>query len=184
MRAARSTARQSRRPDHRDPPAARVRCVWSEGGPCTKVGHGRPPLCNRHAREADARDSRETERNDSAGDPIDRVFDRVDDLLENGTDRLVVGLGQLFIRLAQRAPVPGGRPAPVTPPPPPRPQAVEREDPREILGFGPDVKLTRSVIKNRQRALLALVHPDVGGSTRATQRINEASKLLLATVPA
>jgi hypothetical protein len=107
--------------------------------------------------------------------------------LSGNRDQLVQGFAQAlnqFLRTPAPAPRPAPRPrvtAPPTPPPPPPPPPPPREDPREILGFDPKTKLTRAVIKERQRALAALVHPDKqNGSTRAMQRINNAAKELIA----
>lgn len=64
------------------------------------------------------------------------------------------------------------------PPPPPRPR-VKLEDPRVVLGFPSDKALSQAEIKQRQRALAAMFHPDVGGSHEAMQRVNTAAEALL-----
>jgi hypothetical protein len=69
--------------------------------------------------------------------------------------------------------------APSPPPVPPK-----REDPRTVLGFRDDDPLTKKVVKERQRALAELFHPDKGGSVAAMQRINEAVQELLREVTA
>jgi curved DNA-binding protein CbpA len=56
---------------------------------------------------------------------------------------------------------------------------VAEPDAREVLGFAPGAKLTRELVKARQRELAKLWHPDRGGSTAATQRLNVAAKKLL-----
>ena len=61
--------------------------------------------------------------------------------------------------------------------------APPAEDPRKVLGFEPQVALTRTIIKERQRALAIIMHPDQGGSDAAMQRINEAAAALLANLP-
>jgi len=65
------------------------------------------------------------------------------------------------------------------PPRPPPPAPAPKEDPRDVLGFGPDAKLTRAMVKERQRELAKLMHPDRGGSTKALQRLNAAAQALL-----
>lgn len=63
------------------------------------------------------------------------------------------------------------------------PPPVKKEDPRQVLGFGPAEKLSRKVIKDRQRALARIFHPDTGsGSVEAMQRLNAAADALLKTV--
>lgn len=57
-----------------------------------------------------------------------------------------------------------------------------REDPRDVLGFSPDVKITPQIIKERQRELARAFHPDKGGSVKAMQRVNDAAKELLASL--
>lgn len=57
------------------------------------------------------------------------------------------------------------------------------QDPRQVLGFPPDFPLTRELIKQRQRALSGLWHPDKpGGSTEAMQRLNAAADALLSEI--
>jgi len=125
-------------------------------------------------------------------DPIDQIFDRVDDVVDVTTDKLIGGLGHLLERLIDRATAPrvprpphpmrAARPQPEAPPANrPRP-APTIEDPREILGFEPGVRLTREMVKIRQRKMMTVLHPDAGGSSRAAQRVNEAAKRLLATL--
>jgi hypothetical protein len=72
-------------------------------------------------------------------------------------------------------------PPPRRPQPPPR-QAPPREDPRMVLGFPAQTKLTREAIKTRHRELSALFHPDKGGSLEAQQRITAARDALLKTL--
>ena len=58
----------------------------------------------------------------------------------------------------------------------------KKDDPKVILGFGPDEALTKDKIKTRQRFLAGEYHPDKGGSTEARQRVNDAAEELLKTV--
>lgn len=134
---------------------------------CSRVGEGRPPLCRDH--------------DEIATNPIDDVFDRLDDFTAQATNRAIQGLGALIVQLADRPRRPRPAPGPAPGQAPPKPAV---EDPRDVLGFGPEVKLTKALIKERKRALAALCHPDKGGSTKALQRINAAAEKLLATVPA
>jgi hypothetical protein len=53
---------------------------------------------------------------------------------------------------------------------------------RVVLGFGNTEPLTREKIKDRQRALARLIHPDAGGATDAMQRLNGATSVLLQRV--
>lgn len=50
------------------------------------------------------------------------------------------------------------------------------------MGFPPTAKLTRQLIKQRQRQLAALLHPDKGGSEEAMKRLNAATQRLLSQV--
>lgn len=51
---------------------------------------------------------------------------------------------------------------------------------RMILGFGENDRITKAIIKKRQRALAQTAHPDRnGGSTEWMQQINAAAKFLL-----
>ncbi len=67
-------------------------------------------------------------------------------------------------------------PKPVPPPAPPK------ESPRDVLGFDPKTKLTKAMVKERQRTLAKLWHPDHGGSTKALQRLNAAVAEILPTL--
>lgn len=61
-----------------------------------------------------------------------------------------------------------------------RPVQRPKEDPRMILGFGPTVKLTEELIRERRKALAALYHPDhQNGSQEAMMRVNQAADALL-----
>jgi hypothetical protein len=66
-----------------------------------------------------------------------------------------------------------------TPPPPP----TAADDPRVVLGFEPQEKLTEARVKARKRDLASLFHPDKeGGSMAAMKRVNEAADNLLKTL--
>ena len=67
------------------------------------------------------------------------------------------------------------RPTPKRPGPPP-----PKEDPRQVLGFGPQVKLTVEIVKERRKQLAKVFHPDLmGGDNTAMQRVNSAAEVLL-----
>lgn len=153
------------------PTTSRATCVYREGGlRCTARGTGKPPLCRDHE--------------ELATNPIDDVFDRLEDFSARAQDRAFKGLGTLIITLVDRQrqprPVPGqAGQAPRRPP-----EAPPQENPRDVLGFGAEIKLTHKLIKERKRALAALCHPDKGGSTKAMQRIIDAANKLLAETKA
>lgn len=54
-----------------------------------------------------------------------------------------------------------------------------QEDPRTVLGFKMGEPITKAKIKERQRELAKLFHPDKGGSDEAMQRVNAAADILL-----
>lgn len=62
---------------------------------------------------------------------------------------------------------------------PPQPARIVEPDAREVLGFAPGAKLTREMVKARQRELAKIFHPDRHGSTAAMQKLNVAAKKLL-----
>jgi hypothetical protein len=162
-------------------PRAEGRCSYVEGRRrCFRNGFGDPPLCRAHALAVDYEIDLE--------DPIGSMIEQADRFLSGNRNQIVSSFAQVLgqVLAGQRAPAPAATheaPKAAPPPRPAPPPAPPKDDPREILGFGPDVKLTRVMVKERQRALVALMHPDKpGGSTRATQRINDASRSLLANL--
>jgi hypothetical protein len=118
-------------------------------------------------------------------DVLDDVFGRAEDLVRRVTNKVKRDIQRLADQppevIYQRAKATASRPRPQprSPRPPPPPPAPAEPDPRVILGFAPGTKLTREIIKSRQRELAKLFHPDRGGSTEATQRLNAAAKRLL-----
>lgn len=72
------------------------------------------------------------------------------------------------------------RPRNAAPPPSQPAPPSSSEDARTVLGFPPNAPLTRALIKQRQRALASMFHPDAGGSHEAMQRVNVAAEELLA----
>lgn len=174
-----------------------VRCVWNDDPrPCSKVGRGNPPLC-RHHYALTVEDRGGAAYNGFLADPhVNHAFDRLEGVAAAGADRLVAGLTAGLGTLIERITRPGAFSRPTGLPrsdarrprgaPPPPPRGAQRsdasEDPRDVLGFAPDLVLTRELVKDRQRAMAALVHPDRGGSTRAMQRVNDAARRLLETI--
>lgn len=171
------------------PPAKRKkksspRCVYMEGTRrCTRVGHGDPPLCAAHELVLEEEEYDEL-------DLIDGVLEQVDEVIERAAD----GIRRFFDqRRIQVPPMPILRPSgnrrPQPPPengnghrraaPPPEIK-IPAEDPRLVLGFAPEARLTKDMIRERKRALAAVFHPDKpGGSVQAMQRVNAAADKLL-----
>jgi hypothetical protein len=159
------------------------RCVFREGGRrCQRNGFGDPPLCRAHALVVDYEIDLD--------DPVGSLLDHADRFLSQQKDTVVSSLAKTLGDLLR--PAPAGAPRPAAPPPrraapppppPPPPPEPPKENPRDVLGFAADVKLTRALVKERQRALAALMHPDKGGSTKALQRLNAAAAELLASLP-
>lgn len=125
-------------------------------------------------------------------DPIGSLVDTADRFLSERKDTLIQSFAGLLgqVLSGSRGTPPPDSPGPArrsTPPPepgraqsPPRPPPeVAKENPRDILGFGPEVKLTRAMVKERQRALAKLWHSDKGGSDKAMKRLNGAVQELL-----
>lgn len=135
------------------------RCTYvlRNGRTCSNPGTGRPPLCFRH-QYADEPEL----------DVIDRLFDQP--AVQSLIDRIGGALDRFGTSMVDKLNNP--RPA--------APQQTRRVlDPRVILGFAPDTKLTVELIKERRRALANLWHPDKGGSPEAMQRLNAATDALL-----
>ena len=61
----------------------------------------------------------------------------------------------------------------------PQPTPPHKENPRIVLGFGPQLRLTKEMIRERRKDLARLCHPDRGGSEVAMKRINQAVEMLL-----
>jgi hypothetical protein len=131
-------------------------------------------------------------------DPMGQLIEHADRFISRNKDPLISGFAQALGSFFHPGPRPARESEPYEvprqapprqqprhePPPPRQPpsQVAPKENAKDVLGFGKDVKLTRAMIKERQRALAKLMHEDVGGSTRAMQRINEAVNELLKTV--
>ena len=164
--------------------ATRLRCSYREGRhQCQRLGRGDPPLCDIHELIEEE-------------DYDEEILETVRDAIADGVSQLADALQDVFGRVLQPRPAhrPDGWPkmpppeqkrarnGKKTPPPPPQPEpppAVDHTDPREILGFEPGQKLTRELVKARQRDLAKILHPDKGGASRAFARMNLAAKALL-----
>ena len=169
------------------PPARKPkRCQAREDGRrCYRNGSGQPPLCRTHKLAL----SQGLDPND----PFRDVFDQVDRWVKSreGRDTVVAAVGTLADRLLDRfapqrrsplGPVPRPPRMPPPPPPPERPKADPVQVARALLHFGPDEPLTREKIKERQRVVATLCHPDRGGSTEAMQWVNQAADILCNTL--
>lgn len=188
------------------PPAATTKrrpfkqCVYREGRrQCIKSGRGNPPLCRNHSEIV----AEEMAEDLSAEDLIDELTGRAGDFFQE-----MLGSLQGLFQQPQGQPGRPARPNSAAeaaarareaarraawsraqaaarargqqpPPPPKRDNTHELAEARAILNFAPDAHLTREQIKERQRKLAKLFHPDAGGSTAEMQRLNGAAKRLL-----
>lgn len=140
---------------------------------------GDPPLCMEHSGLFEML-------GDGAPESIGELAGRVLDMpvVQDMFDRFAGRVESFFQRdakyhyLDQHIPPPQPRQA-RTQRPASAPAAPKRENPRVVLGFGSQVKLTTDMVKQRRRELATLWHPDRGGSTEALQKVNEAADALL-----
>lgn len=172
----------------RRPASIRCRFRDDDGSRCHRNGFGDPAFCRAHALAGNV--------DIAFNDPlVGELVDRADRFLAGHRNPLVQSfagiLGQVLAgrppqvsqvsQVETDAPRARAQASTSRPPPPPRPAAPPpKEDPRDVLGFGPAAKLTRAMVKERQRELAKLMHPDHGGSTKALQRLNAAAQELLA----
>ncbi len=85
------------------------------------------------------------------------------------------GLMDLVRGFVQQATVMPG----VSPGAPP-PRQAPSEDPRVVMGFGPNEALTVEKVKSRKKALAQVLHSDkAGGSPEGMMRLNQAADRLL-----
>jgi hypothetical protein len=160
------------------------RCIYIEGvRQCTRVGYGDPPLCRAHELVVEQEEYDELDVIDDIAERINDGVERFADRIRSFFDQRQVPVPPMPIRPVGRRPQPppnGRRP----PPPPPR-QPQKQPPPtqieaRQVLGFSPELKLTRELIKERKRALAVIFHPDkAGGSVEAMRRVNAAADSLL-----
>ena len=190
-------------------PRRHPRCSWEDGrGRCAERGAGDPPLCRTHYERAFyGRDEEPSEFETARDELLTTILDhpalhqfgrRLDDRVQGLFDQL----SQTLERAAERA---FDRPLHTRPeyqgphsgfasewPPrprqkrhqaPPRPSSgPQLDDPRVILGFSPQAKLTRAIIKKRQRELARIFHTDTQGGEGyedAMKRVNTAADALL-----
>ena len=148
-------------------------CVY-----CGQPGLGDPPLCRRCY--TGVQDDGPSYFNDLLHEVLNHP--RVDELF----DAMTRGAQDFVKRKVNEF---GGRPSECPPrppdaPPPPPPSAAPPPSPsadaRTVLGFDPGCDLTVSMVKQRQRALASMFHPDAGGCTESMQRVNVAAEELLA----
>jgi len=174
------------------------RCAYREedGARCYRNGTGNPPLCRAHSISVIAEnegvdmpdwmqigiDLLDRQVSQSGDSLIASIRERLGSILAgaaNGTAAHASAYEES--RRARYEEAQRGY-AQSPPPPPPEPESP-KEDPRVVLGFSPGVQLTRAKIKERQRALAQLFHPDKSGSTEAMQKVNAAAAELLRMVP-
>ena len=113
-------------------------------------------------------------------EPVQNLIGSFEELLDRAANaidpRAVPGPSRSSSPAGNRTPPRRAAPPPRRPPPPP---PVAKEDPRAVLHFGPDERLTKEMVTQRRRALAALCHPDKGGSLAAMQKVNQAADELL-----
>lgn len=153
------------------------RCAFIEEdkAQCQYRGEGNPPLCGYHAEQVEIYDDI---------DPTTAVIGGVVDWLRGKRGNEVVSgfrdiLGSYLDQQTTQRPNGHAPPPPWEPPHAPAPPPPPSEDPREVLGFPPDVQLTEKKIRDRKKALATIMHPDLGGSTKSMQRLNIAAAALL-----
>lgn len=144
---------------------------------CGRPGLGDPPLCREcfsgvHD-DAPGFDFGELLHTVLNHPQVDEIFEAMSRGAQDFVKRKVGEFGGYY---SQCPPPPPDSEPPRSHAPPPSPS----EDARTILGFAPGVALTRSMVKQRQRALASMFHPDAGGCTESMQRVNAAAEALLA----
>lgn len=110
-----------------------------------------------------------------------KPLDRVGALL----DRIV----PFVDRATQQTPPP--RPPPGSPPPrtharpkPPSDPEPKPDNPRVVLGFALDAKLTEKMIRDRRKELARIFHSDTKGNEESMKKVNIAADALLKEVGA
>ena len=152
-------------------PRRRPRCAFTSflHGRCPNPGTGDPPLCPEH----------DDEFSDTSNELIDSLLDHP--AIQNVLGKVggVLDLASNFIQKAPEYVKNIKVPHNTQQSRPQRPQPVE--DPRKVLGFDPSTVLTVDIVKQRQRDLARIFHPDTGtaGSTAAMARVNAAVDFLL-----
>lgn len=87
-------------------------------------------------------------------------------------------------RATQRGPIP--TPPPGKPPhrthsrpKPPSDPEPKLDDPRTVLGFAPDTKLTEKIVRDRRKELARIFHSDAKGNDETMKKVNIAADALL-----
>ncbi len=168
-----------------------MRCsYYTRRGQCTRPGTGNPPTCDDHAPDDDEDDDDDWEDDVSplviavtdrlvAHPQAQRVLSSFGDLLDKlggVTDGRIAAAaqGQSPLHPPRRA-----RPAPPPPssPPPPPPAPGFQMSPRAVMGFDAGVRLTKDLVKKKQRELAKFFHPD-GKPPAVVKVLGEQMKLL------
>ena len=138
-----------------------MRCQYREDGlRCQRNGFGNPALCRAHALAGNLGF-------DLDDPPVGALIDRADRFLAGHQNPLIQSFAGILGQVLAGRPPRDGPPLEAQAPPRPRaapPPAPPKEDPRDVLGFAPGTKLTRAIVKERQRTLAKLWHPDHGGT--------------------
>lgn len=101
---------------------------------------------------------------------VQNIFQKVGGILDKAS-QYVENPAASFARAARTARAQAARPR------------VPREDPRVVLGFKPDEKITADQVRDRKRDLAKKHHPDLpGGSVEKMAKINAAADELLASL--
>ena len=144
------------------PKTTRQRCIYEdEEGKCRRIGYGDPPLCEDH-------EDAEVEVYDEIVDAIlshpagNKIVDKVNSLLDSATS---------FIENLSKN-------KPLGEVPKVRTRPIPKQNPRDVLHFGPNEVLTKEKIDSRKKELALLAHPDRGGSNEAMAQILTAADML------
>ncbi len=177
-------------------PPLKPRCSFIEedDSRCRYAGEGNPPLCAYHLDQLYEEEGEAFDEDDPTTAVIGGVVSwlrgkRGNEVVSGFRDILGGYLEQQVAQQYAKQPAPTGHapppqyaPPPPYEPPPPEP-ASDGPDPLEVLGFPPNAKLTKKMIKERQRALAGIYHPDIqGGSVEAMMRVNNAVDELLSRI--
>jgi len=175
----------------------RPRCSYREGTrPCRRLGSGNPPLCEDHIlalKLPGRRSFSVSDLLDSAKDMLlgrvsvdtfkevgietarDWMASRLGDMDEDVPDQEMMQAMMDRIRHVERVAKNRANQIPAAPPPP----RVQSINPRTVLGFPPEMPLTRELVKQRQRDLAHIYHPDKAGNVESMKMVNEATQKLL-----
>lgn len=148
------------------------RCTYNDlAGRCRRAGYGNPALCGAHETAED-----DPVANILNNPAVQNTLNKFQSILDSAAG--VIDRARAFVPPTNHAQEAPRRPT-NDPPRPQRPPRPTNEDPRNVLGFGPHVKLTVEVIKERRKELAKLFHPDHSGSPEAMRKVNAAADALL-----